>query len=212
MDTFVAADEHTITSLEGLAKVYKAPLEAVVRKVADHVTPPGRGFIAASPFLIMATSSAQGIDCSPKGDAPGFVQLLDERTLLIPDRPGNNRIDGMKNLIGNPQIGLIFMVPGADETYRVNGRARISIEPRLLDRFLVQGKRPRAVIVVAVEEAFSHCPKALVRSGLWQAAAQGRPPAAPTHGHFAAHRDGKDESYAATYDTEYAARILRELY
>jgi len=212
MDASGKPNEFTITSLEGLAAIYKRPLDTVIRKVTDHITPPGRVFIAASPFLIMATSSRDGLDCSPKGDAPGFVQVLDDRTLLVPDRPGNNRIDGMKNLITNPKIGLIFMVPGANETFRVNGTARISIDPALLARCLVQGKPPRAVLVVSVEEAFSHCPKALVRSKLWQAGAEGRPAGTPTIGHFAAHRDGKDEAYADAYNADYAVRIPRELY
>ena len=212
MDASGKPDEFTITSLEGLAAIYKKPLDMVIRKVTDHITEPGRQFIAASPFLIMSTASADGIDCSPKGDAPGFVEVLDSRTLLIPDRPGNNRIDGMKNLVANPEIGLIFMVPGANETFRVNGTARISVDPALLARCLVQGKPPRAVLVVTVKEAYPHCPKALVRSSLWQAAAQGRPAAAPTHGHFAAHRDGGDEAYAQTYNADYGARIPRELY
>ena len=103
--------------------------------------------------MILATASENGIDCSPKGDAPGFVQVADDKTLLIPDRPGNNRVDGMKNIIANPKIGIIFMVPGANDTYRVNGSAHISIDPALLARFEVRAKPPRAVIVIAVEEA-----------------------------------------------------------
>lgn len=212
MDTIGRDDRYTVDSLEGLAAIYKQPAPAVIDKVADHITPPGRDFIAASPFLVLATANADGIDCSPKGDAPGFVQLLDERTLLIPDRPGNNRIDGMKNLIENPKVGIIFMMPGGNETFRVNGTARISIDPALLERCAVNGKLPRAVIVVAVEEAFSHCPKALVRSRLWEVGAQGRPEGAPTHGHFAAWRDGGDEAYAEKYNADYAKRIPNELY
>jgi PPOX class probable FMN-dependent enzyme len=124
----------------------------------------GRAFIAASPFLILATGSSQGLDCSPKGDKPGFVQIEDDgRTLLIPDRRGNNRIDSLKNLVEDPRIGLIFLVPGANETYRVNGRARVSVDPVLKQRFAVDGKEPTTVIVVSVEQAFQHCPKALVR-------------------------------------------------
>jgi PPOX class probable FMN-dependent enzyme len=118
-----------VATLEDLASIYKPPEDNVLRKVTDHVTEPGRAFIAASPFLVLATTGSGGIDCSPKGDQPGFVQVSDSRTLLIPDRPGNNRIDGMRNLVVNPQIGIIFMVPGASETYRVNGTATISTVP-----------------------------------------------------------------------------------
>jgi len=139
---------------------------------------------------VLASANGTSIDCSPKGDAPGFVQLFDDRTLLIPDRPGNNRIDGMKNLLVNPKVGIIFMIPGSNETYRVTGSATISTDPELLKRFEVRGKPPRVVMVVAVEEAFNHCPKALVRAKLWDATA--RPSGAPSHGDFAAARDDVD--------------------
>ncbi len=167
MDTIEQSNEFTITSLEMLNTIYKKPTERVLSKQTDRITEPGRTFIAASPFLILSTASDVGIDSSPKGDAPGFVQLLDDRTLLIPDRPGNNLIDGMKNIIANSKVGIIFMVPGANDTFRVNGRAKICVDPALLSRFVVQDKPPRAVIVVTVEEAFNHCAKTFVRSKLW---------------------------------------------
>ena len=212
MDTIDKDGGFTITSPEGLDAIYAKPADRVVDKETDYVTEPGRAFIAASPFLILSTASPAGIDCSPKGDAPGFVQLLDERTVLIPDRPGNNRIDGMKNILANPKVGIIFMVPGANETYRVNGRAKISVDPALLSRFLIRDKPPRTVIAVAVEEAFSHCPKAFVRAKLWQAGTAGRPDGVPTLGSFAAFRDGGDAAYAAKYDADYEKRMPDELY
>ena len=212
MDTIDTVDPFTVTSLEELCEIYEAPLKTAVIKETDHVTAPGREFIAASPFLVLATASDAGIDCSPKGDAPGFVQLLDDRTLLIPDRPGNNRIDGMKNIIDTPKVGIIFMVPGANVTYRVNGTAAISIDPDLLGRFEVRGKLPRAVIVVSVEQAFSHCPKAFVRAKLWEGETKNPPEAVPTHGNFAAHRDGGDKAYAEKYDVDYAERMKSKLY
>ena len=212
MDTIGTDGRYTIDTPEALAAIYREPAPAVIAKVTDRVTPPGRAFIAASPFLILATASERGIDCSPKGDAPGFVQVADERTLLIPDRPGNNRIDGMKNLLASPKVGIIFMVPGADVTYRVNGTARISVDPALLERCAANGKKPRAVLVVTVEEAFSHCPKAFVRARLWARGAEGPPAEAPTHGDFAAHRDGGDAAYAAQYDKDYAKRMPGQLY
>ena len=212
MDTNDSASRFTVDSAQALDAIYTKPANRVIKKVTDTITAPGRDFIAASPFLILATAGDDGIDCSPKGDAPGFVQLLDDRTLLIPDRPGNNRVDGMKNIIANPKVGIIFMVPGANETFRVNGRAEISVDPALLARCQAQDKPPRAVIVVTVEEAFSHCPKALVRSNLWDAATAGRPQGVPTLGSFAAFRDGGDEAYAAKYDAAYAARMPDELY
>lgn len=210
MDTAGLSDAYTVRSPDDLAKIYSKPAPKIANKETDHITEVGRAFIAASPFLVLATSNGDSIDCSPKGDAPGFVQLLDDRTLLIPDRPGNNRIDGMKNLLINPKVGIIFMVPGSNETYRVTGSATVSTDPELLKRFEVRGKLPRVVTVVSVEEAFNHCPKAFVRAKLWDANA--RPTGAPTHGDFAASRDGKDAAYAKDYNEKYAERLKTELY
>jgi PPOX class probable FMN-dependent enzyme len=201
--TFIGADE--------LVTLYARPSERVLRKEIDHVDAVGCAFIAASPFLVLATGSPQGLDCSPKGDKPGFVQVEDDGyTLLIPDRRGNNRIDGLKNLVEDPRIGLIFLVPGANETYRVNGRARVSADPALRQRFAVDGKEPTTVIVVAVEQAFQHCPKALIRSDLWKAGSAGRPEGVPTLGEFAAARAPGTDS--VTFDRDYARRMPGELY
>jgi hypothetical protein len=204
--------DFTVKKVEQLDEIYGEVAPVVLTKQTDYVTPPGRAFIAASPFLILATASENGIDCSPKGDMPGFVQLLDDRTLLIPDRPGNNRVDGMKNIIANSKIGIIFMVPGANETYRVNGSVRISVDPELLSRFEVRGRPPRAVLVVVVEETFSHCPKAFVRADLWRRGAKGRPEKVPTLGDFVAFRKGADKAYAAKFDAEYAEQMKEKLY
>jgi hypothetical protein len=211
MGTIEDTGDFAVETMERLDAIYGEATPRALRKQTDHVTAPGRALIAASPFLILATASEDGIDCSPKGDAPGFVQLLDDRTLLIPDRPGNNRVDGMGNIIANPKVGIIFMVPGANETYRVNGNARISVDPALLVRFVVRGKRARAVIVVTVEEAFNHCPKAFVRADLWRGAAN-RSGDAPTHGDFAASIDDGDAGYAAKFDAKYAERLPDQLY
>ena len=200
-----------VTTADELATHYARPTERVLNKELDHVDALGRAFISASPFLVLATGGKAGLDCSPKGDQPGFVEVTDEgRTLLIPDRRGNNRLDGLKNIIEDPRVALIFFIPGANETYRVNGRARVSVNPRLRRRFAVDGKEPATVTVIAVEQAFPHCPKALVRSDLWRAAGTGRPKNAPTLGDFAAARNpGTD---AATYDAEYAQQMPGELY
>lgn len=212
MDTIDSPDPHSLTSLSDLERVYAKPSPKVIEKQTDYVTEPGRAFIAGSPFLILATASDAGVDCSPKGDAPGFVQLLDDRTLLIPDRPGNNRIDGMKNILVNPKVGIIFMAPGSNSTYRVNGSARISVDPDLLARFEVGGKAPRAVIVVTVEEAFNHCPKAFVRARLWDSGSDDSSRKMPTLGDFAAYRDGGDADYAKQYDENYEAKMPDDLY
>jgi hypothetical protein len=212
MDGVQDKRRHVIGSLEELSELYKKPAPPTLLKQTDCITPPGRALIAASPLIMMATAGPDGVDCSPKGDAPGFVQVLDDRTLLIPDRPGNNRLDGMKNILANPKVGIIFMVPGANITYRVNGHAEISVDPDLLARFEVNGKPPRSVLVVTVEEAFNHCPKAFVRSKVWQAAADGPPEGVPSHGDFVAHRDGGDADYAAAYNEKYKRRLPDELY
>jgi len=128
-----------------------------------------RAYIAASPFVVMATSGSDGTcDVSPKGDAPGFVTVLDDRHIVIPDRPGNKRFDGMKNLIANPHIGLIFLVPGREETLRINGRAWITRDPELLARCVAHDRTPQLAIGVVVEQCFLHCPKAFMRSKLWR--------------------------------------------
>jgi uncharacterized protein len=204
-------DNLTVTTADELASHYARPLERVLKKELDHVDGLGRAFIAASPFLVLASGSKAGLDCSPKGDRPGFVQVAEDgRSLLIPDRRGNNRLDGLTNIVEDPRVGLIFFIPGANETYRVNGRARVSADPSLRRRFAVDDKEPATVIVVAVEQAFPHCPKALIRSDLWRAAAGGRPKGAPTLGDFAAARNpGTDP---AVYDADYARRMPNELY
>jgi PPOX class probable FMN-dependent enzyme len=200
-----------VTTMEDLAAIYKRPNERLINKELNYIDALGRAFIAASPFLVLATGSQEGLDCSPKGDKPGFVQVEDDgRTLLIPDRPGNNRIDGLKNLIEDQRIGLIFLVPGANEVFRVNGRAKICLDQNLTRHFAVDGKEPRTVIVVTVEQAFQHCPKALIRSDLWKAGTGGRPEGVPTLGDFAAARNAGIDS--GGFDADYTQRITKELY
>ena len=162
-----------ISSTEELRRIYDQPKGRPLAKQIDRLEAHCRRFIELSPFLIMATSSADGFgDASPKGEAPGFVQVMDDRTLAIPDRPGNNRLDSMTNLLDNPKIGLIFLIPGVNETLRINGTAEIRDDDALLRRFEVNGKLPKTVIVVTAREVYLHCAKALMRSRLWDADAQ----------------------------------------
>ena len=157
-----------VTSEQELREMLGVPAQRSVLKERRSLDEHFRAFIAHSPFLLMATSSTDGTcDVSPKGDAPGFVLVLDDRRLVIPDRPGNKRFDGMKNLVTNPHIGLIFLVPGREETLRVNGRAWITRDPELLARSVAQGKTPHLAIGVEVEQCFLHCVKAFRRSRLW---------------------------------------------
>jgi PPOX class probable FMN-dependent enzyme len=135
-------DSSIVTSVDSLRALYAQPIERIAKKQLDHVNEAGRAFIAASPFLVLATGGEKGLDCSPKGDQPGFVEVAEDgRTLFIPDRRGNNRIDGLQNLIEDPRIGLIFFVPGVNETYRVNGRAGVCQDADLKRRFAVNGKQ-----------------------------------------------------------------------
>src|SRR5215831_1498320 len=200
-----------VANIDDLAAHYAKPTERLLKKRLDHVNAVGRAFIAASPFLVLATGSREGLDCSPKGDQPGFVEIAnDGRTLLIPDRRGNNLIDGLRNLVEDPRIGLIFFVPGVNEAYRVNGRARICQDAELKRRFAVNGKEPATVMVVAIEETFQHCAKALVRSDLWKAGSRGRPQGVPTMGDFVAARNPGTDS--AAINVAYNESIPRELY
>lgn len=158
----------TITSVEQLRTVMDMPSEPALKKDVGKIDDACRWFIERAPFVFIATANAEGqCDVSPKGDAPGFVQVLDDETLVLPDRPGNNRADSISNILANPHIGMIFVVPGADWTLRVNGRAEIVRDEDVLDRCAVNGKRPTLGIAVHVEEAYMHCPKCIIRSKLW---------------------------------------------
>lgn len=158
----------TVTSQEELRAIFGAPGERAVLKERPRLDEHMRAFIARAPFVLLATSNAAGrCDVSPKGDAPGFVLALDDRHLVVPDRIGNNRIDGLTNIMENPHVGMIFLIPGREDTLRVNGRACIVRDGEILARLEVQGKRPKVAIGVEVEECFLHCAKAFKRSGLW---------------------------------------------
>ena len=160
-------------SAEELRALYGAPSDLAARKSLSQLDEHCRHFIARSPFLCLSTAAADGAaDISPRGDAPGFVRVIDDRTLLIPDRLGNNRIDSLLNLIQNPHIGLLFLIPGIDETLRVNGIARIVLRSELLEACAVNGKVPRTGLLIEVREAFLQCAKALKRSHLWSAEQQ----------------------------------------
>lgn len=158
-----------VTSREELRAIFGAPGERAVLKERPRLDAHSRAFIARSPFVLLATSNRAGrCDVSPKGDAPGFVTVLDDTHLVIPDRLGNNRIDGLTNIVENPHVGMIFLIPGREDTLRVNGRACVVRDAPILAGLSVQGKRPKVAIGVEVEECFLHCAKAFKRSGLWE--------------------------------------------
>ena len=173
--------DDVLTTEHDLRAIIGTPSVRAVKKVQSSLDAHTRAFIAQSPFLLMATSDDRGrCDVSPKGDAPGFVQVLDDRRLVIPERPGNKRLDGMLNVLANPQVGLIFMVPGREETVRVNGKAWITRDAELLNRCMAQGRAPLVAIGVEIEQCFLHCPKAFIRSRLWDWQAWPAPDALPT--------------------------------
>ena len=156
----------TVAELEAL---YDEPVPTSITKEVDHLTDLHRAYVEASPFVLVATSGPGGVDCSPRGDPPGFVRVVDERTLCLPDRRGNNRLDTLRNLVVDPRIGLLFLVPGIGVTLRVNGTAELSTDVELRQTFAVDGKLPAVVIVVTTTAVYTQCPKALIRSHLWDA-------------------------------------------
>jgi uncharacterized protein len=177
----MTAFDDVLTTEQDLRAIIGTPSTRAVKKVQSSLDIHTRAFIAQSPFLLLSTSDAEGrCDVSPKGDAPGFVQIIDEGRLVIPERPGNKRLDGMLNMLSNPHIGLLFLVPGREETLRINGKAWITRDPELLTRCVAQGKAPLVAIGVEIEECFLHCPKAFIRSRLWDRQAWPAPDALPT--------------------------------
>lgn len=157
----------TITTLEQLSAIYGPVKETSRAKEIAYLNDDYAAFVKASPLILLATVGPEGTDCSPKGDAPGFVQIIDEKTVAIPDRPGNNRIDNLRNIIADSRVSLLFLIPGVGETLRINGHARITADASMLERFAVDGKLPRTVILVTINSVYFHCAKAIVRSKLW---------------------------------------------
>ena len=205
------ADAFRIRDTATLAALYGEPGETSLRKEVSHLHPVYRAIVEAAPFAVLATVGPGGLDASPRGDAPGFVAVEDEHTLLLPDRRGNNRTDSLRNVISNPSVALLFMVPGVNETLRINGRAHVSVDPALLARFAVDGKLPRSVLVVKIDTVYFQCSRALVRSRLWDAERQqprasllsaGAMLSALTHARI----DG------AAYDRELPERVKTTLY
>ena len=203
--------EHRVTKLEQLEALYGAPSRGAVAKEIDRINQGYRKLIEASPFIALATSGPEGLDCSPKGDAPGFVAILDDRTLAIPDPPGNNRIDGLRNVVRDPRVAILFLIPGAGETLRVNGRGEISIEPSLLQHFAVNGKLPPSVLLVHVESIYFHCAKAIMRSKLWDETSKIDPKNLPSAGTLRAELLGDGMDIEA-YDRAQPERLKTSLY
>ena len=201
-----------IATVEELETIYGFPGEASTVKVADRITPSYRMLIEKSPFAALATSGPEGLDCSPRGDLPGFVRIHDDKTLMIPDRRGNNRIDSLRNIVRDPRTALLFLIPGSGSTLRINGRARVCADAALLESFRVDGKTPpRTVIVMTVEEIYFQCARAIVRSDLWNPDKRVDPKTLPTPGQILAemseNRVGGEE-----YDRAWPERARQSLW
>jgi PPOX class probable FMN-dependent enzyme len=207
----MGADSHLVTTIEALEALYGAPRPPAIFKEIDRINDGYRKLIEAAPFVVIASGAPEGFDCSPKGDAPGFVRILDDRTLAIPDRPGNNRIDTFRNVIRDPRIALLFLIPGIGETLRVNGDAAISVDPELMRSFAVNGKLPRSVLVVRIATIYFHCSKAIVRSKLWDPENRAGPGRLPSTGALLAELSN-GEFGGEAYDREAPEKIKAQLY
>lgn len=201
-----------ISSIAELEAIYlPAPAPASMVKVSTSITPHYRTLIAASPFAALATAGPEGLDCSPRGDRPGFVRVHDEKTLMMPDRRGNNRIDSLKNIIRDPRCALLFLIPGSGTTLRANGRAHLSVDPDLLESFAVEEKAPRTVIVLEVDEIYFQCARAIIRSELWNPERHIDPATLPTPGEILAAITANQVG-GETYDKSWPERAKQTMW
>jgi PPOX class probable FMN-dependent enzyme len=200
-----------ITSQAELDALYDEPVSTSILKEVDRITDDYRKLIEASPFAILATSGPEGLDCSPRGDPRGFVRVTDPKTLVVPDRRGNNRIDSLRNIVRDPRVALLFLIPGIGTTMRVNGRAHLSIDPGLCATFAMEEKIPKCVIVISVERAYTQCQKAIVRSRLWDSELHISKSELPTVGEMM-ERLSNGEFDGKAYDAEYPERMKRTIY
>lgn len=203
--------EHQIKSVEQLEHLYGEPAQASLIKEVSQIIPLYRAFIEQSPFCSLATTGPEGLDCSPRGDVPGFVRIHDERTLMMPDRRGNNRCDSLKNIVQDSKIALCFLIPGSRTTLRVNGEAYLSVDPELKASFAEQGKEPRCVIVIKTHAVYFQCGRAIVRSKLWEQDAQVDPAHLPTPGEVLAYLSN-NEVGGAKYDDEWEERANKTMW
>ena len=201
---------HIVTTEAELEALYGLPSGAAVIKEIDHISDHYRAFIELSPFVILATSGPEGLDCTPRGDPAGFVRVVDKHTVMLPDRRGNNRLDTLRNIVRDPRIGLLFLIPGVGRTLRINGRAAISTDPALCDSFTMEGKAPRCVIVVTAERVYTQCQKALVRSHIWDPSRFRTEADLPSSGTIMQALQADFD--AATYDREYPQRLKETIY
>jgi len=200
-----------IETIEQLETLYSQPGEASLVKEVEEIIPQYRAFIERSPFCSLATSGPEGLDCSPRGDVPGFVRIHDEHTLMMPDRRGNNRCDSLKNIVHDPNIALCFMIPGSRTTLRVNGEAYLSVDPELKASFVEQGQEPRSVIVIKTHAVYFQCGRAIIRSRLWEQDAQVDPATLPTPGEVLAYLSDNKVG-GKQYDDEWENRAKQTMW
>jgi PPOX class probable FMN-dependent enzyme len=202
---------NAITSLAELDALYDQPTGPAVIKELDHIGDHYRRLIEASPFVILATVGPEGLDCSPRGDPPGFVRVVDANTVMIPDRRGNNRIDSLRNIVRDPRVALLFLIPGIGTTLRINGRATLTTDPDLCASFAMERKNPKCVIVITADRVYTQCPKAVVRSKLWEASSRVDPASLPTSGEIM-EAISRGAINGRTYDEAYPARLKETIY
>jgi len=201
----------TVTSIEELEAIYGDPVPASIIKEIDYISDHYRAFIEASPFVALSTVGPEGLDCSPRGDPAGFVEVEDEKTVLIPDRRGNNRIDSLRNIVRDPRVSLLFLIPGVGEAMRINGTAEIRVDEDLLQRFEMQGKLPRSVLRIKVGRIYFQCQKALARSKLWDPSTQVDRKSLPSAGDIMTNlTNGEFDGKA--YDAAYPERLKQTIY
>jgi PPOX class probable FMN-dependent enzyme len=199
-----------IESVEELNRLYGQPVEASIIKVTPRLTPEYRQMLEASPFVALATVGPEGLDCSPRGDAGQVVYVDDDKTLLMPDWRGNNRVDSLSNIVRDPRIGLMFLIPGSTTTMRVNGRGIVAIEPDLLERFEMDGKHPRSVVVITIDEVYTQCARAVIRADLWNAEKFVAPGCLPTVGQMM--KTIKDGFDGESYDRDWPGRAAKTMW
>jgi PPOX class probable FMN-dependent enzyme len=207
----MSASDHLVATMEQLEALYGERKQTTIRKEVDRLSTGYRKLIEAAPYVVVATAGPEGLDCSPKGDPAGFVRILDDRTLAIPDRPGNNRLDGYRNIVRDPRVSLLFLIPGVGETLRVNGRGSISVDPELMGSFAINGKLPRSVLIVHIDIVFFHCSKAAVRAKLWDEASRVDRKSLPSTGSLIAELTA-GELGGEPYDRALPERVKAELY
>jgi PPOX class probable FMN-dependent enzyme len=200
-----------ISTIEDLDRLYGEPVPAALVKEIDYISDEYRPFIEKSPFVVLATVGPEGLDCSPRGDPPGFVEVVDRKTVLVPDRRGNNRVDALRNIVRDPRVSLLFMIPGVGNTLRINGRAEIRDDEELLARFAMRGKLPRSVLKVTTDAVYFQCPKALIRSRIWSQDAQIARSELPSSGEIL-EKLSKGTIDGAAYEKAYPKRLEETMY